>query len=141
MHSYKLNRKHVARKARNIVDNTRTIVIEYGGKIPKTKKELRAMPGVGAHVSSVVLAWVHEKGEFGVDTHVDRIMNRWGFADERASHSDMEKKVKVELSGTGKIGHFSRAFVDLGQDVCGFAPDCESCFLRGSCPAAKDLEW
>ena len=70
-----------------------------------------------------------------------RIMERWGFIDENEAEHTIEAKVKAVVA-EDKIGKFSRAFVDHGQSVCGYTPDCHSCHLRHSCPAArKHLDW
>lgn len=128
--------RHAPGKALNIVNNTRLLLEEHSGEVPKTRGALQRMRGVGRHVSSVVMAWVHEKGEFGIDVHVTRIMERWKMISPGDRDLQVEKRVKQQIP-KDKIGAFSRAFVDLGQDVCGFTPNCGQCFLRGSCPSAQ----
>lgn len=133
--------RHAARKMANTVTATRKIVKEFGGHIPASRGALQKMAGVGRHVASVTMAWVHESPEFGIDTHVSRILKRWGYVPEGMGDVETEDLVKRTIPSE-QIGHFSRAFVDHGQQVCGFTPDCESCFLKGCCPtAAKELEW
>ena len=135
--------RHAKRKTVDIIRATYKIENEYGGKIPKTRSELLSMRGVGRHVSSVTMAWVHEKAEFGVDVHVRRILERWGFIPKKCREIDIETFVKDRVPKE-EIGHFSRSLVDLGQEICGYVPDCEACWARGSCPSASnyiDIEW
>lgn len=133
--------RHAARKLRDIIKATRRLQDDYEGTIPNDRRALQKMTGVGRHVASVTMAWVHQAPEFGIDTHVSRILRRWGYVPESFGDVETEDLIKRTIPEK-QIGHFSRAFVDHGQQVCGFTPDCENCYLRGSCPtAAKELEW
>ena len=135
--------RHVGKKVKFLIDTTEILLKEHNGEIPEDREALQRMPGVGRHVASISMAWIHEAPEFGIDTHVTRILKRWGYIDEKCKDIEAERKVK-ELIPEKQIGHFSRAFVDHGHSVCGFTPDCQSCFLRSSCPTAAkyaDLEW
>jgi len=133
--------KHAKRKMGNILYATKIIKEEHGGEIPTSREALRRIPGVGAHVSSVTLAWVHKAPEFGIDVHVRRIMERWGMIDKKEKDPQVEIHVKEEVPAE-QLGHFSRAFVDHGQNICGYVPDCPNCYLRKCCPAAaKYLDW
>ena len=134
--------KHAKKKLFFIINATRLILEKFDGKIPSQRSELESIPGVGRHVSSVVMAWVHEKGEFGVDLHVRRILTRLGLIDADFSEIEIEELVKDKIH-EDKIGHLSRAFVDHGQaGICGYSPDCTSCIFKHGCPsAAQFLEW
>lgn len=139
MKSFKI--RHAKKKVRYLLDANKNIVDRHSGEVPESRKELEAMRGVGRHVSSVTMAWVHEKGEFGIDVHVTRILKRWHFFHPSVSDREIEVEVKKAVPAK-KIGHFSRSFVDHGQSVCGFVPECDSCYLKHSCPSAdKTLEW
>lgn len=133
--------RHPKRKLRHILYATKLLGDKYKGRIPTSRKALREIPGVGPHVSSVTLAWVHQAPEFGVDVHVRRIMERWKLVKAKVPEIQIEKLVKEHVPAE-QLGHFSRSFVDHGQSVCGYVPDCHNCYLRNSCPsAAKYLEW
>ena len=133
--------KHAKRKMGNILYATKIIKEKHQGEVPCSREALRAIPGVGAHVSSVTMAWVHEAPEFGIDVHVRRIMERWGMIAEKEKDYQVEIHVKKEVPSS-QLGHFSRAFVDHGQSVCGYVPDCQNCYLRKCCPAAaKYMDW
>ena len=133
--------KHAKMKMRRILYATKIIMDKHGGKIPESRDALLEIPGVGPHVSSVTLAWVHQAPEFGIDVHVRRIMERWGWIPEKEPEAKIEILVKSEVPKE-KLGHFSRAFVDHGQSICGYVPDCTNCYLNKCCPAAsKYLDW
>ncbi|MEM2956245.1 MAG: endonuclease III [Candidatus Pacearchaeota archaeon] len=66
---YKTKSKHIKETAR--------IISKLG--IPKTRKELMKLPGVGRKVANVYLAEAHGKAVIGVDTHVARISQKLGW--------------------------------------------------------------
>ena len=137
----KNNLRHASRKLRDILQANAVLLERYGGVVPNERKILESMKGVGRHVASVSLAWIYEEPEFGIDVHVKRILKRLNMFPTHKSEIKIEKEIKSSLN-TKQIGHFSRALVDHGQDVCGYTPECHRCFLRYSCPSAnKDLSW
>ena len=50
----------------------------HNGKVPSTFKELEALPGVGHKTASVVMSQAFNEPAFPVDTHIHRLMYRWG---------------------------------------------------------------
>ena len=133
--------RHVGRKLFSIINATQYLVDKHGGAVPKSRSELMTLPGVGSHVSSVTMAWVHEAPEFGVDVHVRRILERWGYIESADPEDVIEAKIKYQVPAS-KIGHFSRSFVDHGQSICGYTPDCGNCYLNKACPSAsKYMDW
>ena len=104
--------RHVGRKLFSIINATQYLVDKHDGAVPKSRSELMTLPGVGSHVSSVTMAWVHEEPEFGVDVHVRRILERWGYIDEADPEDVIEAKIKSQVPAS-QIGHFSRSFVPL----------------------------
>ena len=53
---------------------------KYNGKVPKTYEELEALPSVGHKTAAVVMAQAYGIPTFPVDTHIHRLMFRWGFS-------------------------------------------------------------
>mgnify|MGYP001336043580 CR=1 FL=1 len=135
--------RHAGKKMAFILRANRKLLDEHDGEVPNDRDALQEMNGVGRHVASVTMAWVHQAPEFGIDTHVSRILKRWGYIAQGMDEEQIETIVKRTIPEK-QIGHFSRAFVDHGQQVCGFTPDCQNCYLKGSCPTARkyaDLDW
>ena len=135
--------RHSGKKLTFILRANQRLLDDYGGNVPEDRDALQEMNGVGRHVASVTMAWVHQKPEFGIDTHGSRILKRWGFINKDMDDEQVETLVK-QMIPEKQVGHFSRAFVDHGQQVCGFTPDCQNCFLRGCCPTAAkyaELDW
>ena len=88
-----------------------------------------------------LLTMLHEAPEFGVDVHVRRILERWGYIEEKDPEDVVEAKIKSQIPEE-QIGHFSRSFVDHGQSICGYTPDCGNYYLNKACPtASKYMDW
>lgn len=137
----KMDLRHSGKKMTFILRANKLLLDKYDGDVPKERDELEVMNGVGRHVASITMAWCYQRPEFGIDVHVKRILTRWGYIDEGMNDIQIESKVK-SLIPEEQIGHFSRAFVDHGQQVCGYTPNCSECHLKHSCPtAAKYMDW
>ena len=70
-------------KAKNLLETCRILVEEHGGRVPRSREALEALPGVGRKTANVVLnvAWGEEA--MAVDTHIFRVSNRTGLAPGR----------------------------------------------------------
>ena len=55
------------------------LVEKYGGEVPRTFEQLESLPGVGHKTASVVMSQAFGVPAFPVDTHIHRLMTRWGF--------------------------------------------------------------
>jgi endonuclease-3 len=66
-------------KSKNIKALSEILVNKYKGKVPQTFEELEALPGVGHKTASVVMSQAFGVPAFPVDTHIHRLMTRWGF--------------------------------------------------------------
>ena len=65
-------------KSRNIVNCSKKIVSEFGGKIPLNFEELISLPGVGRKTANVFLS-EYGKSAIGVDTHLSHISQKLGW--------------------------------------------------------------
>jgi len=54
------------------------LIEKHGGKVPATFEDLEALPGVGHKTASVVMSQAFGVPAFPVDTHIHRLMYRWG---------------------------------------------------------------
>jgi endonuclease III len=68
------------RKAGNISELSRLLVIEHHGKVPKDFEALEALPGVGHKTASVVMSQAFGVPAFPVDTHIHRLALRWALS-------------------------------------------------------------
>ena len=51
---------------------------EHQGKVPQSFEELEKLPGVGHKTASVVMSQAFGVPAFPVDTHIHRLLTRWG---------------------------------------------------------------
>tara|TARA_X000001036_G_scaffold94394_1_gene87056 strand:- start:667 stop:1311 length:645 start_codon:yes stop_codon:yes gene_type:complete len=67
-------------KSKGIYGLTRIILEKHNGKVPQTFEELEELPAVGHKTASVVMSQAFGYPAFPVDTHIHRLMYRWGLS-------------------------------------------------------------
>ena len=67
-------------KSKGIFGLSKILLDKYDGKVPKTYEELEALPSVGHKTAAVVMAQAYGIPTFPVDTHIHRLMFRWGLS-------------------------------------------------------------
>ena len=67
-------------KSKGIYGLTRIILEKHNGKVPQTFEELEDLPAVGHKTASVVMSQAFGYPAFPVDTHIHRLMFRWGLS-------------------------------------------------------------
>ncbi len=83
----------VPMKSKGIHSFSNTIVNVYNGEVPASFEALEAMPSVGHKTASVVMSQAFGVPAFPVDTHIQRLMFRWGFSNGK-SVEQTEKDAK-----------------------------------------------
>ena len=68
------------RKSKAIWGLSNILIDKYEGEVPNSMEALEELPGVGHKTASVVMAQVFDVPSFPVDTHIHRLMYRWGFS-------------------------------------------------------------
>ena len=66
-------------KAKGIFGLSKMLVEKYNGVVPKKLELLEEFPAVGHKTASVVVSQAFGIPAFPVDTHIHRLMYRWGF--------------------------------------------------------------
>ena len=111
---------------------------QYNGDIPDTVEGLMSLPGVGPKMAYLCMsaAWGRTVG-IGVDVHVHRITNLWGWHKTRAPE---ETRAALEAWLPREKWHeINHLLVGFGQTIClPVGRRCEECTLstRGLCPGA-----
>ena len=67
-------------KAKGIYGLSKILVEKYQGVVPKSLDILETFPAVGHKTASVVVSQAFGIPAFPVDTHIHRLMYRWGFS-------------------------------------------------------------
>ncbi|MBZ0328649.1 MAG: endonuclease III [Altibacter sp.] len=67
-------------KSKGIHGLSKILIEKYHGKVPASFEALEALPAVGHKTASVVMSQAFNIPAFPVDTHIHRLMYRWGFS-------------------------------------------------------------
>lgn len=114
------------------------LATKHGSDIPDTIEGLVALPGVGPKMAYLCMsaAWGRDEG-IGVDVHVHRITNLWGW-----HKTQTPEQTRAALEGwlpREKWHDINHLLVGFGQTWCPpVGRKCEECKLaeRGLCPSA-----
>ena len=67
-------------KSKAIFNLSIIIMNDFKGKVPENFSDLESLPGVGHKTASVVMTQAFGIPSFPVDTHIHRLMYRWGLS-------------------------------------------------------------
>jgi endonuclease-3 len=123
-------------KAKNLLATCRILVDEHGGRIPRSREALQALPGVGRKTANVVLNVAFGEPAMAVDTHIFRVSNRTGLAPGR-------NPLQVEEALMRRVP--PRYLVDAhhwlilhGRYVCqARQPQCTRCSVSACCDEGR----
>jgi endonuclease-3 len=103
-------------KANAILELSKILVKKYKSNVPSSFEDLESFPGVGHKTASVVMSQAFGIPAFPVDTHVHRLMYRWGLSSGR-SVQDTEKQAK-RLFPKNKWNQLHLQIVFYGREYC-----------------------
>lgn len=66
------------RKSKAIFELSQILLDKYNGEVPASFEALEELPGVGHKTASVVMSQAFGVPAFPVDTHIHRLLTRWG---------------------------------------------------------------
>lgn len=66
------------RKSAAIFELSQILITKYKGEVPQNMHLLEELPGVGHKTASVVMSQAFGEPAFPVDTHIHRLLTRWG---------------------------------------------------------------
>lgn len=120
-------------KAVNIKKIAQIAQEKYGGQLPCQEEVLLSLPGIGPKCGNLVMGIACNESRIGVDIHVHRVCNRWGYVSTRTPlqtlsmlEARLPQKFWVDLN---------RLLVPFGKHICtGIRPKCSTCPLRHICP-------
>ncbi len=67
-------------KSKGIHGLSTILIDKYNGEVPQSFEALEALPAVGHKTASVVMSQAFGVPAFPVDTHIHRLMHRWGLS-------------------------------------------------------------
>ena len=125
-------------KAKHLVQACRILVDQHGGKVPRSRSALEALPGVGRKTANVVLNVAFGEPTNPVDTHVFRVSNRSGLAPGKTPPA-VEKLLdrRVPPAYRANAHHW---LILHGRYVCtARSPKCMACTVRAVCDTGRRL--
>ncbi len=119
-------------KAKHIIEASKSIVLNYNGKVPSSFEELIKLPGVGRKTADVMVSVAFKGDAIAVDTHVFRVSNRIGLVKADTPYKTELSLMKViDKSLWSKSHHY---LIFHGRRVCkARKPDCENCVIKKLC--------
>ena len=124
-------------KAKNLLETCRILVEQHGGRVPRTREALEALPGVGRKTANVVLNVAFGEPTMAVDTHIFRVAHRTGMAPGRtplAVEHGLLERIPARW-----LGHAHHWLILHGRYVCqARRPQCEACAVRCWCDMGRD---
>jgi endonuclease-3 len=119
-------------KAKNVIGLSKKLVAEHGGKVPRDREALEALPGVGRKTANVVLNVAFGEPTIAVDTHIFRVGNRTGMAVGKTP-LDVEMKL-IEVVPERYRLHAHHWLILHGRYTCiARRPLCEKCIIADLC--------
>lgn len=121
-------------KARHLMQTCKILEERHQGKVPHTRKELEALPGVGRKTANVLLNILFGEPTIAVDTHIFRVCNRTGLAPGKTP-LEVEKKL-LKAVPDKFLMHAHHWLILHGRYTCiARKPKCHLC------PIAQECEW
>jgi endonuclease III len=105
---------------------------EFGGELPCDSITLQSFAGVGPKCANLVLGIACGQPFIGVDIHVHRVTNRWGYV-----AASTPEKTMAALEATLPEPYWveiNRLLVPFGKHICtGRRPACSTCPVLDMC--------
>ena len=99
----------------------------------EAREELLNLPGVGTKTADVVLSFVAQCNVFAVDTHIRRIVKRWGLVKENATYEKIRESLESLIKPKERL-KVHLMLIEFGREVCGARrPKCEVCPVSKYC--------
>lgn len=125
-------------KAKNIKACCQILAEKYKNEVPRELDLLVELPGVGRKTANVVLG-----NAFGiasgvvVDTHVMRLVNRFGWVNKMTDPVKIEAKLN-KLCPQSEWVMLPHYLISHGRSLCkARSPNCQDCFLVKDCPSRE----
>lgn len=119
-------------KTEYILKTCQQLIEKHQSRVPSTRAELEALPGVGRKTANVVLNTAFGEATIAVDTHIFRVAKRIGL-----SNGKTPRKVEDDLTNVIPKKYLNDAhhwLILQGRYVCtARKPQCSACIIRDLC--------
>ncbi|MEQ8798084.1 MAG: endonuclease III [Salinisphaeraceae bacterium] len=119
-------------KATNILKTCQALIDNHDGEVPRDRKALEALPGVGRKTANVVLNTAFGEPTIAVDTHIYRVSNRTRIAPGKTVRAVEDELVRVVPKTYQRDAH--HWLILHGRYVCrARKPACGACVIEDLC--------
>lgn len=135
-------------RARNILKTAKIVAAlplrqaQGSCKMPETRKELEALPGIGAYTAGAILSLAYHQREAILDGNLVRIFSRLyelDFLPTEKNCAEIYWEYAREVADSLKAYMHNEALMELGRMICKTkTPLCETCPLHKECRAFLD---
>lgn len=126
-------------RARNLQAGARELLEKYNGQMPRDRKAVEGLKGIGAYTAGAILSIAYNLPEPAVDGNVMRVFARLYNLEGDILKSSTRKEVTKlveQVMPQERPGDFNEALMDFGATVCiPKSPRCENCPLKRICLA------
>lgn len=120
-------------KSKHLVGMAQKVLSDFDGEIPRTLKDLQKLPGVGRKTAQVVASVAFEVDALPVDTHVFRVANRIGLAQDADTVLKVERQLK-RLLPQEAWSEAHHLLILHGRYTCTARnPKCDGCPVAPAC--------
>ena len=122
-------------KAGNIIKTCKILIEQHGSKVPRSREQLEALPGVGRKTANVILNTAFGEPTIAVDTHIFRVSNRTGIATGKTPLEVEKRLVRLTPDEFKQDAHHwlilhGRYICKARKPLCGECPIVEWCEYR-----------
>ena len=103
-------------KSRAIFNLSKILIEKHNGLVPKSFEDLEFLPGVGHKTASVVMCQAFNIPAFPVDTHIFRLIKRWGLSKGKTVKKIEEDSKKIFPKKLWSKLHLQIIF--FGREYC-----------------------
>lgn len=126
-------------RVRNLQVAVREVVEQYGGVVPRTRKEISTLKGIGPYTAGAILSIAYGQREPAVDGNVMRVLSRILHISDDIRKAATRKKFEeclYELIDPDDPGSFNQGLMELGALICTpTSPLCGVCPVQSHCQA------
>jgi len=125
-------------KALHLIEASRKIVSEFGGRLPEEVDQLMTLPGIGRKTANVIAAVAFNKQALAVDTHVFRVSARIGLTVGARNPLETEQQL-IRYIPNEYLSIAHHWLILHGRYICvARKPKCQECGLKEFCLYYKE---
>ena len=123
------------RRARNLLTTSKILVNKFNSRLPKSRDEIKKLPGIGDYTASAMLALVHDRPAIALDGNVKRVFSR--ILNKEIERINFEKVINdnsKKLFYLKRNSDLAEALMEFGALICKPKnPNCSDCCLKRNC--------